>query len=145
MAVITAAGLLWIIAEGSFHLRDPLLAYGPSSALIAYQLVGIGCILLLLGFLGIPGNYTPRPLIYLGRISYGLYVFHYLCRDMAVALLSHWTPSGTGRLYFLLHSVSVLVLGLFFTIVLAALSYRFLERPFLQLKEKFTFIESRAA
>ena len=115
--------------------------------MIGYQLVGMACILLLVGFLGMPRGWAPRPLVYLGKISYGLYVFHYLCRDIAVHMLSQWTRSGAwnGRLQVLFHGVAVLVIALLFTIILAALSYRFMEQPFLRLKERFTFIESRAA
>lgn len=146
LTIVASAGLLWIAAEGFFRLRESEPSYGALGYIIGYQFVGLGCVLLLAGFLGTPRHFIPRPLIYLGRISYGLYVFHYLCRDMAVALLSGWTRSGiwNGRLQVALHNVAVLAISLLFTITLAALSYRFLERPFLRLKEKFTFIESRA-
>jgi peptidoglycan/LPS O-acetylase OafA/YrhL len=147
LIIVATAPVLWIVAEGFFHLRDSPAPLGPSSYVIGYQLVGLGCIVLLLGFLGMPQSFVPRPLIYLGKISYGLYVFHYLCRDIAVHMLPQWTRSGAwnGRLQLLLHFSAVLVIALLFTIILAALSYRFLEQPFLRLKERFTFIPSRAA
>jgi peptidoglycan/LPS O-acetylase OafA/YrhL len=67
--------------------------------------------------------------IHLGRISYGLYVFHMLA--IRTAQLFHSGGTATRVLAFVL------------TIGLAALSYQFLERPFLQLKERFTIIRSR--
>lgn len=36
-------------------------------------------------------------------------------------------------------------IALIITIVLAVISYNFLEKPFLKLKKKFTFVESRPA
>jgi peptidoglycan/LPS O-acetylase OafA/YrhL len=146
LIAVTAAGALWIVAEGFFHLRDSRLSSGPLSSVIGYQLVGLGCALFLAGFLGISRSFTPRPLLYLGKISYGLYVFHYLCRDIAVAILRQGAHATrwTGRLQVLLHGSAVLAIALLFTIILAALSYRFLEQPFLRLKERFTFVGSRA-
>jgi peptidoglycan/LPS O-acetylase OafA/YrhL len=86
----------------------------------------------------------PKHLVYLGRISYGLYVFHELIyflifktfrvrlSQLSDALhLSNWR-GGIG---------TVLALGL--TILLAHLSYPFYERPFLSLKKHFTFVPSR--
>jgi peptidoglycan/LPS O-acetylase OafA/YrhL len=147
LIIVTGAGILWMVAGGFFDVRDSPPPFGPSSYVIGYQLIGLGCILFLLAFLDLPRRWTPRPLIYLGKISYGLYVFHYLCRDLAVRILSHWTRSGAwnGRLYVVLHGLAVLVIALLLTIILAASSYRFLEQPFLRLKKRFTFIDSRAA
>jgi peptidoglycan/LPS O-acetylase OafA/YrhL len=48
-----------------------------------------------------------------------------------------------GHYRVLLVSVVVAVAGLFITIVLAALSYRWLEAPFLSLKGRFTQVDSR--
>jgi peptidoglycan/LPS O-acetylase OafA/YrhL len=71
-------------------------------------------------------------LIYLGRISYGLYVFHLL----AIALV--------GQVVFIpLLGIQVnfeirLVLSLLLTVAFAAFSYACLEQPFLKLKERFS-------
>ena len=71
-------------------------------------------------------------LIYLGRISYGLYVFHLL----AIALV--------GRVVIIpLLGIQVnfeirLVLSFLVTVLLATISYAFLEQPFLKLKERFS-------
>lgn len=77
---------------------------------------------------------TWAPLIYLGRISYGLYVFHAL----SLALLLR---------YDIVRSISeyaLRVVGAFaLTVALAALSYRLLERPFLNFKDRIAVIHSR--
>jgi peptidoglycan/LPS O-acetylase OafA/YrhL len=70
-----------------------------------------------------------RPLTYLGRISYGLYMFHTTVIGVCVALLGSW-----GAL------VSALI-----TVALAAASYRWFEAPFLRLKARFPHVVSPRA
>lgn len=71
---------------------------------------------------------------YLGKISYGLYVLHEFAHYGAMRLL----PASTS-----LQVIAQSVLGLGLTILLAAASYRWLESPFLRLKERFTHVQSR--
>ena len=86
-----------------------------------------------------PGSLTYRifdlrPLRALGRISYGAYVFH----DMPHPI--YWFAAATLIRHLHLHHFTQM-LTLFFaltgTIVLASLSYRFFETPFLNLKERW--------
>ena len=46
--------------------------------------VGIGCSFLLLAFLGMSVPKRLAPLVSLGKISFGLYVFHDACIELAV-------------------------------------------------------------
>ncbi|HEY0309488.1 MAG TPA: acyltransferase [Acidobacteriaceae bacterium] len=74
------------------------------------------------------------PLRALGRISYGFYLFHdipHTLYDRAVRLLAARLPFEINE------QVVVAVLAFVCTVVLASLSYRFLERPFLQLKNRW--------
>jgi peptidoglycan/LPS O-acetylase OafA/YrhL len=75
-----------------------------------------------------PGGLGHPWLVYLGRISYGLYVIHYAVIVAVGGLDLRWF----WRI--------PLILGL--TFGLAALSYRFLEEPFLRLKGRFTYVRS---
>ena len=59
-----------------------------------------------------------RPLAYTGRISYGMYLWHYPVL-MAIALIAH------GKI----NSGLLFVIGLVFTYAISAASYRFVERP----------------
>jgi peptidoglycan/LPS O-acetylase OafA/YrhL len=68
---------------------------------------------------------TNRFLVYTGTISYGLYLLHKIPID---ALQMVWPDS---------HLILVLILGIGASYLLAALSWRLIERPFLGLKRFF--------
>jgi len=97
----------------------------------------IGCVLIFIAVLGAP--YVPRPLIYLGRISYGLYVFHNGVLLFAERIVA---PSGLSR-HSLANALLVDGLALILCTLMASLSYRYFESPFLRLKERFAVVKSR--
>ena len=101
-----------------------------------YPSVAIGGALLLLSVLRNRTGGSNRVLIYLGRISYGLYVFHVL----GLLISDHVVPNQSVNL--LRYSLRVGV-ALAATILMAAVSYRWLETPFLSLKQRFTHVLSR--
>jgi len=72
-------------------------------------------------------KWLARPgLVYLGKISYGLYAFH----TTTIALVgAWWWPSRVPAAFAL-------------TLVFAAVLHRFFERPFLGLKARFTHVRS---
>ena len=76
------------------------------------------------------------PFIYLGRISYGLYVFHVLGLMISDFAVPHQGAS-LGR--FLFRDT----VGFAITVTLSAISFRWLETPFLNLKQRFTHVLSR--
>ncbi len=124
MAVV-AGGLTWMFRcwppFGSSHGYDEVLTY--TIAAIGMGTVVLVTILCRSAILGHPA------VAYLGRISYGLYVFHVAALDMVNEL-------GPLRWF-----VSVpLAFGL--TVALASGSYAVLEQPFLRLKRRFSYIES---
>lgn len=70
------------------------------------------------------------PLVHIGRISYGLYIYNpiaLLLASLAVGLAGSATRTG---------GAAELVLGTALTYLLAATSWRYLETPFLQLRSK---------
>ncbi len=75
-----------------------------------------------------------RPLVYIGTISYGIYLYHLLCQHLAWHVLTngieHWPRWAKYGLR----------LGLYVSMTLgvAAVSFRFLETPFLRLKERLS-------
>lgn len=80
-----------------------------------------------------------KTLVYLGRISYGLYVFHYFGLNFGLFLAEYFGVSSQGFEFPLM----ILLAGFIVTLSYAEVSYRFLEKPFLRLKERFTMIPSR--
>ncbi len=129
----TAAGLCvwatWLSALGTT----------PSITAAGFALAGLGCALGIVGFLGWTG--MPKWAVDLGRISYGLYAFHWLAELVWHSLLTRARfATGSPALFLAVRSAASLATS----IALAALSYRYLELPFLKLKERFTFVRSRA-
>jgi len=115
---------LWI--AGSV-LKDPGWIW-----LATYPLAAAGCVAILYGSFAPDGGRPPQILIYLGKVSYGLYVFHVA----AIRLVQTVLPSIAGPI--------VLILALALTVAMAALSYRFLESPFLRLKNRFEYVRTRS-
>jgi peptidoglycan/LPS O-acetylase OafA/YrhL len=98
-----------------------------------------GCVMIFLATLGLSN--IPGALIYLGKMSYGLYVFHLGMLLLAWRLTEplKLAPHPVVRMFI------VDTIALLFCIVAAHLSYRYFEMPFLKLKERFEIIKSRPA
>ena len=115
---------LWI--AGSV-LKDPGWIW-----LVTYPLAAAGCVAILYGSFAPDGRPASGILVYLGKISFGLYVFHVA----AIRLVQVVSPSLTGPL--------VLVIAFALTVAAAALSYKYLESPFLRMKNRFERVATRA-
>jgi len=137
---VLVAAALWIWAAGPAGVFDPTPAH-PFRLLVGYEAVAVGTVLLFLAALGLPAGCIPGWVAYLGKISYGLYVFHYFClgaaRHVQEALHSHHLAPAAYA------GVQTVGIGFALTVGLAALSYRYLETPFLRLKEKIEVIRTR--
>ena len=134
-ALLFFGGLgVWLLAEGQHRMlwSERISA---TAMTVDFLLAALGCVLIFLSFSGASPRLFPKPLVYLGKISYGLYVYHM----GALILLQHIAPKLPHD-YFV-RWLPVLVL----TIVTASVSYRYLETPFLRLKERFAFVKSRPA
>lgn len=116
-----------------------------AGAMGGWLLVLLGAALFLIAALGTPERFIPNWLTYLGRISYGLYIFHSLMFYLVFEAGEHWLQHCFTTLHVpsaLVSSIgTLLVLGM--SILTAGLSYRYFERPFLRFKERFTFVRSR--
>jgi peptidoglycan/LPS O-acetylase OafA/YrhL len=78
---------------------------------------------------------------FLGNISYSIYMYQYL----AIGLVLLVFKKTTTLTFTASHNVLFHLLCQALVILLAYLSYRFLETPFLKLKKRFTFVQSATA
>jgi peptidoglycan/LPS O-acetylase OafA/YrhL len=123
-SAIAAAVLLLALAEvaGSTAYWEAL-AYSAAvvlSAVILWDQVTVPCSVL-------RSMLTWRPVVWVGRRSYGLYLWHFPIYLMFGTITLYSAHPGIARAL-----VEVPV-----SVAVTALSYRFLERPFLRLKVRF--------
>jgi peptidoglycan/LPS O-acetylase OafA/YrhL len=83
-----------------------------------------------------------KPLRYLGKISYGLYVFHDIGIQLAKAIVT-WLVSHNVSVVSSWQWIAISTSAFVITLALAAASYRFLESPFLRLKRRFETVRTR--
>ncbi|HWA08479.1 MAG TPA: acyltransferase [Opitutaceae bacterium] len=125
-----AVRVLWIVAGFVAIVAVALIGgFDGAWSIPGYLVVSLAACAFIVAFGSMAAD-APlvRPLAYLGRISYGLYVFH----TLALAI-THRLPGPP-----------LLALGAAFslTILLAALSFHFFESPFLRLKRRFAVVQS---
>ena len=124
-AALIAIGVTCLAATGAF------LNNANWTVLPGYPLAAAAAIAILAGTLG-PVPRVLHSAAFLGKISFATYVFH----RAVLTLLG--VPFAPGMVLPVQAAAAFLV-----TVALAALSYRYLESPFLRLKDRFTFIRSR--
>lgn len=134
----------WFVASVHFVVQADTPQSAVLQAPIGWALVLIGTALLFLSLLGTPARFLPRSVVYLGRISYDLYLFH----ELAYYLVFHLGKVWLSRVCELLHLAGWrggvgTILSFLLTVFVAHLSYQFYERPFLRLKRRFTIVPSR--
>jgi peptidoglycan/LPS O-acetylase OafA/YrhL len=128
LPTIRAGGRAAMILTG---ILIPVCARGSAPEVIRYPLVTLSCALILVGVMGwdLPKSKVTDAFVYLGKISFGLYVFH-----LGYITIGDWLYP---------HIAFVFTASFAATLITAAASYRYLEMPFLRMKEKFAVIESR--
>jgi peptidoglycan/LPS O-acetylase OafA/YrhL len=132
VAAVAGFALVVYDFDGVFG-RVPALATTLLSLVFALVILNVGCNERTLLRIGNPVT------DYLGRISYGIYMFHPLLLYgifFAVRGLG-WEP-GTN----LAQRAAIYLVGVGVSIAVAALSYAFFETPFLRLKKRFARVES---
>jgi peptidoglycan/LPS O-acetylase OafA/YrhL len=145
--LLLCAGCCWFFSVYSLHARFDLTENPGSWLLIGgYALAALGSVLVLVAFLGVNPKFLPGWAIYLGRISFGLYVYHdfaiYITNRLRIgALLFNTIPNYPVRVC--LNAGLTLGLPMGLTFAAAALSYRYFETPFLKMKKRHAVIESQ--
>jgi len=135
-ALFIAGFICFILAASYFRIKDDPLTI--QRVVLGYPVAALGAAGLFLATLRPKATLPKNPFVYLGQISYGLYVFHILglmISDYTV----HDSTASLGR-YLARNTIAFAI-----TVSLAAISYRWLESPFLSLKQRFTRVLSRPA
>ena len=140
LAVFVVAVVASYLPDGlpfpTFHPHRTFVITGVATALgglFLYALVRGGDFAIL---------WENKLLVFLGKISYGLYVWHI----MVIEFYGTWfripgNGSTNGVLTWAIDVAMILML----TVIVSMLSYFLIEKPFLNLKSKFTLIQNRAA
>jgi peptidoglycan/LPS O-acetylase OafA/YrhL len=142
LALVVIGLACWLVAVRACGVRswDPH-SPSPMLALVGWGLILAGTVTIFLAVLGVRPEAVPAPIVHGGRISYGLYVFHAFCLHLVFWVL---LPALDGHAPGLSSSLPGRAIGLVaavsLTVLLAQASFRFLETPFLRLKDRLAVI-----
>jgi peptidoglycan/LPS O-acetylase OafA/YrhL len=135
-AMPTFLACLALYALNSWRCHSLLLG-APAQFILGLPLVSVAATALLLLLLrpGIPRTLASiAPLPWLGRISYGFYVFHILLQPLYDRIAVRISHAAAGNTHYQLARLSA---AFCLTVLAAWLSYRLLELPFLRAKRRF--------
>jgi peptidoglycan/LPS O-acetylase OafA/YrhL len=131
--LLLAAGLTGWIAASMWLIDQP----GPVDmrSVLGRLVISLGAVLILYSCLGSRSRLVRSDwVVRLGKVSYGLYMLHFIALLLVIDLLH---PSWGWKL------LATKALALALTVVLAWASYRWIESPFLRLKDRFATVLSR--
>ena len=138
--VLFFAGLLGMrAAQAAVFANDPSLPHDFAHLAPRFLIALLGCLCLFFSLLPLTAGRMQKPFIYLGKISYGLYVYHVPWLGAARHILEFFA----GHLSPLASQLCTVAIALPGTIVTGMLSYRYLESPFLRFKKRYTVVRSR--
>jgi peptidoglycan/LPS O-acetylase OafA/YrhL len=123
----------------TYALTAVLIAYGVVIPYLNFEMYGVLFAILLVNLAANPRSLVrlEHPVFnYLGKISYGLYMYHLVGIALAHGLVQRLAP-GSDLLF---HGLSVLL-----SIGLAAVSYQWFESRFIRMKFRFTKVPSGEA
>ncbi|HET9837582.1 MAG TPA: acyltransferase [Candidatus Angelobacter sp.] len=133
--LLLAGGVVtWVATYGlCVSTHPPKVSTGAMA--LGHSLTAVASAAILLSVLGSSTRFLQnKTLLYLGKISYGLYVLHEFAHLCAQRLIPAAAPFRV---------IVQSALGFALTVALAAASYRWLESPFLRRKERFAHVQSR--
>jgi peptidoglycan/LPS O-acetylase OafA/YrhL len=133
-----ASFCLWCVIATSMKLNAQTEVAPILGTLLGRPLVAIAAACMLIAIIGAPAAgakiLSNSVLTYLGRISYGLYVYHAGGLLVARHLIRATSVKGFA---------GYALTGFAFTVIFSGISYRWLETPFLKMKERFAVVRSR--
>jgi peptidoglycan/LPS O-acetylase OafA/YrhL len=107
--------------------------------ILSYLLAGLSTSMILFSILSsrpLSAFFSKKLFVFLGKRSYGLYLFHLLSLDVVAYTLYRVPQLPSGLVLSFIYCLT-------FTIVVSIISYKFIETPFLKLKRRFEIIKSR--
>ncbi len=151
LGLALGAGLIVVpraVALGIGVAAAVILVNGPSVeqigawTIVLYPLCAVigGALVYLVARPGILAGLLARPVVaYLGKISFGLYVYHLPIVSYARTLFTTKLDLGSPTVAYAAQFSAALLA----TIAVASVSYFVVERPFLRLKQRVTIIPNR--
>jgi peptidoglycan/LPS O-acetylase OafA/YrhL len=133
-ATTSTAAMLYLIAFSARGAMSRLeMPMWPASIVLVVNLFAFGVVGLVVSFQGHPAlrPLRSRWLVKAGQLSYGLYMYHYVVLLLSDDLAQRF---GLGGRPFWRQALTAATI-----VALAALSWRYVERPFLRLKDRFTY------
>lgn len=131
LAIILSLPLPWL-SQAASAISYPMIAiFSASIADIALRSRAAGTLL------------SIRPLLFMGEISFGLYVYHLLAISFARDLLAYLAGRGLSYSASAIDFAMLLATTLVITVAMAAVSYFAFERPFLRIKKRFEVVSGR--
>ncbi len=114
-------------------------------SMLTYLCVGMSATLILYLLTSSPNSLINKLIgnvlfVSLGKISYGLYIFHFGCFTLAVTILNLLLKIQEPVLP--QHTPLILLIAFALTILFSFVSYTFIEKPALSLKNKFSLVSS---
>lgn len=135
---------LWMVALLVFDVHSWASHASVTGTVAGWACMLTGTVLLFVSLLGMPPRAVPRWVAYLGRITFGLYVFHSLMLFLVFQTFGpnlHASLATVGLDSWATLIGSCVALGM--ALVAAHLSFQYFESPFLHWKQKFAHIRSR--
>jgi len=136
--VATIPAILWLgylVVASAVYWRLLYQQAGLTLAALATGIVITQC--LIAPVPGVRSFLAWRPMVAIGRMSYGLYLWHAPVAWLTDARHYDWVPVLSRPVLF--------VVRVLLTFAIAGASYRFLERPLLELKHRFSAAERAPA
>jgi peptidoglycan/LPS O-acetylase OafA/YrhL len=131
--LLVTGGIIGWVASAAWFIDQP----GPPDmrVVLGRLIISLAAVAILYGCLYSSNKLVVgRGVVRLGKISYGLYMLHFL--GLLIVMSPFQSLHG-----FKLHAIQAL--GLVVTVFLAMASYRWVESPFLRLKDRFATVLSR--
>jgi peptidoglycan/LPS O-acetylase OafA/YrhL len=75
---------------------------------------------------------------YLGKISYGIYMYHFMIIPLVLFIIKNYLNFNSE----VFSNIFIYSTTIFLTILLSGFSYHYIERPFINMKEKFSPVKS---